>query len=87
MPEVGKCFVSALVINDYFGGKIIKAKSSSAISHYWNRIDDIDIDLTKGQFPENEIFADIQTYSRKQTDHNECYFILKENVEEVLNRV
>jgi len=46
-PESEQCFVTALLLNDIFGGKVIKAKSSDSMNHYWNLIDEKEIDLTR----------------------------------------
>ena len=48
-PSLGQCAITALVVNDYFGGKIMRCMTSSG-SHYYNLIDDKIVDLTKGQF-------------------------------------
>ena len=47
-PEVGQCAVTALVVNDFFGGEIV---GDTALHHYWNRLPDgREVDVTKGQF-------------------------------------
>ena len=48
-PSLGQCAITALVINDMFGGKIMRCMASSG-SHYYNMIDDNLIDLTVEQF-------------------------------------
>jgi hypothetical protein len=48
-PSLGQCAVTALVVQDYAGGRIIRAEVGS-ISHYWNLIGGRHIDLTKDQF-------------------------------------
>lgn len=51
----GQCAVTALIVNDYFGGDIVWAEvdlpSGEKESHYFNLIDDKEIDLTGSQFP------------------------------------
>ena len=48
-PSLGQCAVTALIVNDMFGGKIMRCMTSSG-SHYYNLIDDTIVDLTVGQF-------------------------------------
>jgi hypothetical protein len=58
-PAFGQCLVAALVMQDYFGGIIVCADltdhyrdgASAFSSHYWNRINGRDRDVTKQQFP------------------------------------
>lgn len=46
---LGQCAVTALIVNDYFGGKIMRCMTSSG-SHYYNMIDDSIVDFTVSQF-------------------------------------
>ncbi len=49
-PSLGQCAITALIVNDYFGGKIMRCMASSG-SHYYNIIvDDSLVDLTVEQF-------------------------------------
>lgn len=57
VPAVGQCAVTALVVQDYLGGELLRTTNpstmngSSRISHYWNRLPGgREIDLTRGQF-------------------------------------
>lgn len=55
-PALGQCAVTALVVQDYFGGYIL---NNEEYHHYWNKIKGKNVDLTRVQFPENlEIKAD-----------------------------
>ncbi len=47
--SLGQCAITALVVNDYFGGKIMRCMASTG-SHYYNMIDDEIVDLTVEQF-------------------------------------
>ncbi len=49
-PAHGQCGVTALVINDNFGGEILKTKLNNGSWHYYNRIDGKRLDFTKDQF-------------------------------------
>ena len=46
---LGMCAITALVVNDYFGGEICKIYVDE-ISHYFNLINNEIIDLTSSQF-------------------------------------
>ena len=48
-PSLGQCAITSLVVNDLFGGKIMRCMASSG-SHYYNMIDDELVDLTVEQF-------------------------------------
>lgn len=48
-PSWGMCAITALVINDYFGGDIYKIKTNDE-SHYFNVINGNIVDLTVQQF-------------------------------------
>jgi hypothetical protein len=49
-PAYGQCAVSALVVQDHFGGELLRAKVNG-VSHYWNRLPNgTEVDLTRKQF-------------------------------------
>lgn len=50
-PELGQCAVTALVVQDGYGGKL-KRGLANGVSHYWNEINGEVIDLTRAQFLE-----------------------------------
>lgn len=54
-PSWGQCAVTALCVQDALGGEIVWAEAQlpdgRRISHYFNRIDDEEVDLTREQFP------------------------------------
>lgn len=54
----GQCGVTALVIQDYFGGEILKTRVGSAW-HFYNRVDGGRLDLTAGQFPQPFAYEDL----------------------------
>ncbi|OIO19278.1 MAG: hypothetical protein COY69_01465 [Candidatus Magasanikbacteria bacterium CG_4_10_14_0_8_um_filter_32_14] len=60
--SLGQCAITALVVNDYFGGEIVWADAllpnGQKISHYFNLIDGKVVDLTRSQFPEGTIIPD-----------------------------
>lgn len=61
-PARGQCAVTALVIQDYLGGKLMRAEVEG-ISHYWNQVRGDEVDLTREQFTKFEPGA-IRTRSR-----------------------
>lgn len=48
-PAVGQCAVTAVIVQDYFGGDIWRSRVDG-VSHYFNVVDGIVIDLTRQQF-------------------------------------
>lgn len=57
-PSLGQCAITALIVNDFFCGKIMRCMASSG-SHYYNLIGGEIVDLTVEQFlgeiPEYEL--------------------------------
>jgi len=50
-PSLNQCAVTALVVQDFFGGQLLRCKTDSGDSHYWNRLPDgREVDLTEEQF-------------------------------------
>jgi hypothetical protein len=61
-PELNQCAVTAMLIQDYFGGDLLRCKCSDGSSHYWNRLSDGEmIDLTIKQFK----YSGIKPYKDK----------------------
>lgn len=50
-PSTGQCHVTAILIQQQYGGTIIEGMTAEGIGHYWNEIDGITIDATRDQFP------------------------------------
>jgi hypothetical protein len=51
-PALGQCAVTALIVQDFFGGDLLCA-NINLTRHYWNRLPNrCELDLTKGQFKE-----------------------------------
>ena len=48
-PARGQCDVTALLINELFGGQILKTPLPEG-DHFYNRVDGVRIDLTDSQF-------------------------------------
>lgn len=81
----GMCAITALVVNDYFGGKICKIYVDG-ISHYFNLINNKVIDLTARQF-ENQIdYSKYEIINRDiiMTENTKKrYNMLKSKLEEI----
>ena len=78
----GMCAITALIINDYFGGDICKIYVDG-ISHYFNLIEDNIIDLTSSQFNCNIDYKNYRIVDREKIltdDTKHRYNILKERL-------
>lgn len=54
-PSAGQCAVTALLLQDYFGGELLRGVVCGE-SHYWNRLPDgTEVDLTAQQFAEYRV--------------------------------
>jgi len=52
-PSAGQCAVTALIIQDYVGGDLLRCSVHDGSSHYWNRLPNGDeLDFTEDQFTE-----------------------------------
>ncbi|WP_431213838.1 YunG family protein [Puia sp. P3] len=90
LPETGQCAVTALLINDLYGGKIV---FNQRLDHYWNILPDgKEIDLTKKQFTKN-IRGEKIPVTRQEILHstaarkfktNTRYLLLKRRVESLI---
>jgi hypothetical protein len=59
-PSRGQCAVTALVVRDLLGGELLEAEvrfrdGGRQGFHYWNRLAELDLDLTGDQFTKDEI--------------------------------
>ncbi len=85
----GQCTVTAMIINDYFGGKIYRGYSKkNNLYHYWNIIDGKKVDLTASQF-DNDIHFDKVVLKKKDQlikidNVRKRYYILKGRVDNYL---
>ena len=93
-PAYGQCAVTAVVVQDFFGGKLIRCSvyGEERVSHYYNGLpDDKRIDLTRGQFKEGTRFSKPQYRERSQVlsyaTTAKKYALLKKRVlQELKNR-
>ena len=65
-PAWGQCAVTALVIQDMFGGELQRCVFQG-MTHYWNRLPDgTNVDLTVCQFPQTVEKSGCEVVSREQ---------------------
>jgi hypothetical protein len=91
-PARGQCAVTALVIHDVFGGELLEAEvhlpnGSRQGFHYWNRIADVEVDLTRGQFASHEIVQEPHEIDRMPESPwraHEQYLIFRSRVQAAL---
>ena len=85
----GQCAVTALVVNDFFGGQFLRTmatyQNGNSTSHYYNELPDKSVvDLTRIQFPDGTKFSDPEYRSREYIVSNpstvERYNLLKKRV-------
>ena len=85
-PSLGQCAISTLIVNDYFGGKIMRCMTSSG-SHYYNLIDNEIVDLTVEQFlgkiPNYSLSEErTREYLLSNENTKRRYLVLKKSIEE-----
>ncbi len=95
-PAWGQCAVTACIVQDYFGGNLIRAtvNERGCSTHYWNQLPDVtEIDLTQDQFSENfnafikrHCLQELKTreYVLSYPSTAKRYEILKQRVEKFL---
>ena len=86
--SLGQCAITALIVNDFFGGKIMRCMASTG-SHYYNMLDDELVDLTVEQFlgeiPEYENGEErTREYLLGNEDTKKRYLLLNSNLENVI---
>lgn len=85
-PSLGQCAITSLIVNDIFGGKIMRCMSPSG-SHYYNIVNDERIDLTVdqflGEFPQYENSEErTREYLLSNEDTKKRYSLLKGKVDQ-----
>lgn len=90
-PSNGQCAVTALVLQDYEGGHLIRVRTLSG-SHYYNRLaDGTDADLTRDQFGPREEFGPPQERTRayllSNPDTARRYWLLRGRVDSELEAI
>ena len=89
-PSLGQCAITTLIVHDFIGGKIMRCMTKEG-SHYYNRIGDTIIDLTKDQF--NGEFIDYKNseertreYLLSNEDTKNRYLLLQSIVKDNFNK-
>ncbi len=86
-PARGQCDITAIVINDFFGGEILKTFIDEQ-AHFYNRIDGVNYDLTASQFqvlPEYlDLLADREEIFNSNLQVRQQYHILYHRFTQVL---
>lgn len=81
--SLGHCEITALVVNDFLGGKIMRCMSETG-SHYYNLINNEIIDLTVSQFKELPDYENSEERTREyllsNIDTKNRYKMLLNNV-------
>ena len=85
-PSLGQCAITALIVNDFLGGKIMRTMQDG-ISHYYNLVNGKVIDLTVSQFdgiiPNYEVGEErTRDYLLSSSDTLSRYKILLKNVKD-----
>ncbi|WP_455685170.1 YunG family protein [Sutcliffiella horikoshii] len=80
-PAKGQCGVTALVVQDFLGGEIVKTLMPKGW-HFYNKVDGIRYDYTSSQFDKGVHYSDIPSNRAEafQDTNLEQYLTLKQNV-------
>jgi hypothetical protein len=87
-PARGQCGVTSLLVHDLVGGQLLGAEVSFPDGtrqgfHYWNRLHDLDVDLTREQFTDGEVVLEPRVIDRPPglpTRGAEQYLLFRERV-------
>lgn len=84
-PAKGQCSVTALVVQDYFGGEILKTKTSEGW-HFYNRVNEKQLDFTKSQFIDDPVYYDILSNREEALSETtlDQYTYLKEKIAQLV---
>lgn len=92
VPSLNQCCVTALIVQNYLGGDLLRCEMSDGDHHFWNRLPDgSELDWTKEQF--NYIFAYPIWETREKRDRKKIlshkstrgrYEILKTRIESIM---
>lgn len=92
-PTYGQCAITATLVYDMFGGTIHKIKVDGGGTHYFNKINENYIDLTRDQFDlydiplEYEPNIEVQReYCGKNADTLKRYNILKDKIKNYIEQ-
>ena len=92
-PALGHCDITALVVNDLFGGDLVVAEvfrdGEQEGYHWWNRLDNgLELDLTRDQFQLGQTLSAVRVVARPvgptRRRHAE-YLVFRERLSRRLN--
>ena len=91
-PSLNQCAVTSMIVQDYFGGDLLRCECNDGDSHYWNRLTDgTQVDLTSDQFAFSGVVPDKENFIIRQRDYVDSfaktikrYNLLSERVKECL---
>ena len=87
-PATGQCSVTSLVVQDLFGGDILRTQVPGG-THFYNRIGGARLDLTITQFDHSVTFDDaLSSRAEALADTSlEQYFLLRHRLWSIVNAV
>lgn len=81
LPELGQCYISARLFQEFFGGDILKVKDKNNESHFWNKLNNIEYDFTINQYRNGKEDLHLEnTKIVKEDSNNERLNILRDKV-------
>lgn len=91
-PAWGHCDITALLINDIFGGDLVLGRVYAGAEqqgyHWWNRLDSgLDLDLTRSQFQSGQSIVGAELVKRpaeRPKRRYDEYLLLRKRVEALL---
>lgn len=92
-PSYGQCAITAMLVQDMFGGTIHKIRNNSG-THYFNKINGHYIDLTREQFDLYDIPVEYEPneeipreYCGKNPNTQQRYELLIKNISDYLDGI
>lgn len=82
----GQCWVTALIVQDYYGGSILVYDYGDGTKHFWNILPDgREVDLTADQFEGGVVpYPPLEGKGQPYRGWNSRYRILRNRVDELL---
>ncbi len=87
---LGQCSITSFLIQDIYGGEVYGIPLGDGNYHCFNRINDIEFDLTSEQFPNKldyttGILQKREDHFKREEKYNR-YLLLKKELEEVIEK-
>jgi hypothetical protein len=88
-PAMNQCCVTALVVQDYYGGDILSCPTKGLGDHFWNKIfggEELDLTFSQFSFTKDIPYRDLVNIRRRKEllrgeSVDKRYHLLKEQVE------